>query len=93
MAQRSSVPPFDSDELDARTQPATLTHEESVVWFGHKVQDLLGISTEEFLRRWDPGECADLDEYGVGRKVNELVMSMGVVRPDVHGKPRPRPRG
>lgn len=92
MAQRSLVPQFDKDDLDFGTQPDTLTHEEAVAWFGYKVRALLGISTDEFLRRWDAGEYFDIGEDGIGRKVNELVMSMGVVRPDVHGKPRPRPR-
>lgn len=89
MAQRSPVPEIDDDGVPPVDH---LTPEEARELFDSDVRRLLGITTEEFLRRWDAGEYADLDEFGIGRKVNELVMTMGVVRPDVHGKPRPRPR-
>jgi hypothetical protein len=92
MAQRSPAPDLD-DEVPARRHPDSLTHEEAVALFGETVQRLLGISTEEFLRRWDAGEYYAQEEDALGRRVNELVMIMGVVRPDVHDKPRPRPRG
>ncbi len=88
MAQRSPVPEIDDDGVPPVDW---LTPEQARELFDADVRRLLGISTEEFLRRWDAGAYFDLDEYGVGRAVNELVMSMGVVRPDVHGKPRPRP--
>lgn len=90
MAQRSPVPEIDDDGVPPVDH---LTPEEAREYFDAKVRRLLGISTEEFLRRWDAGEYFGIGEDGVGRKVNEVVMSMGVVRPDVHGKPRPRPRG
>ena len=67
-----------------------LTREEAAALFDQKVQRLLGISTAEFLRRWDAGDYGDLDDNGIGRKVHEIVMLMPVVRPDVHSKPRPR---
>ena len=70
-----------------------LTHEAAVAFFDDQARRLLGIPTEEFLRRWDDGEYGDLDDNGLGRRVNQLVMLMPVVRPDVHSKPRPRRQG
>lgn len=94
MAQRLPIPDIDHDAKgEARRHPDSLIHEEAVALFGRKVERLLGIPTEEFLRRWDAGEYHGIGEEGIGRKVNELVMAMGVVRPDVHEHPRPRPRG
>jgi hypothetical protein len=97
MAQRAPLPTTedldDLDDLDDQRYAGRLTHEQAVALFGETVQRLLGISTEEFLRRWDAGDYYGMEEDALGRKVNELVMFMGVVRPDVHGKPRPRPRG
>ncbi len=90
MAQRSPVPEIANDDAPPVDW---LTPEQARRLFDADVRRLLGISTEEFLQRWDAGEYADLDEHGIGSAVNELVMTLGVVRPDVHGKPRPRPRG
>lgn len=95
MVRRASTAHADLDHHEGSEQrhPDSLTHEEAIGWFDRKVQYLLGISTEEFLRRWDAGEYYGIGEEGIGRQVNELVMLMPVVRPGVHGQPRPRPRG
>lgn len=90
MARRSPVPGIDDD---GAPPVDWLTPEQARELFDADVRRLLGISTEEFLQRWDAGEYFDPVEYGVGQAVNELAMTLVVVRPDVHGKPRPRPHG
>ncbi len=46
--------------------------------FEERVQDLLGISTDEFLRRWDAGELDDLEES----TLVELSLLIPLVRQD-----------
>ena len=69
-----------------------LTHEEALALFDADVRRLLGMSTEEFLRRWDAGQFFDVTEETLfGRRLNEIIMSMPIVRPDVLSRLRPRP--
>lgn len=82
-------------DLDEQTDDVGvdwLTHDEAVAMFDASVRRKLGMSTEEFLRRWDAGEFFDVTEETLfGRRLNEIIMMMPIVRPDVLTKPRPRP--
>ncbi len=52
-----------------------LTHEEGRELFDRRCRQLLGIGGEEFLRLWDTGEYAGMDD--------EKVSSLGVLIPFV----------
>jgi len=53
----------------------TLTEEEAVAAFDALARRGMGISGEEFLRRWDAGEWADVDLDSVPGLVD---VSMGI---------------
>lgn len=57
-----------------------LTPEEARAFFDRRARELLGISGEEFLRRWDAGEYRPVPDDAEGRKVGELVMMMPFAR-------------
>ena len=46
----------------AKTQSLDLSPEESRAWFDKQARELLGISGEEFVRRLDAGEYADIPD-------------------------------
>lgn len=50
--------------------------EEGRAYFDRRARALLGISGEEFLRRWDAGEYRPVPDTPEGRKVGRLVMLM-----------------
>lgn len=58
----------------------TLTREEGRRLFDHRASELLGISGEEFLRRWDAGEYRGVPDSEEGRKINRLVMLIPFAR-------------
>lgn len=57
-----------------------LTAEEGYAFFDHQSRILLGVSGEEFLRRWDAGEYGPVPDTAEGRKLGRLVMMMPVAR-------------
>jgi hypothetical protein len=71
------------DEVGAMAIPAdkTTTKYPSVMpadmareMFDQEARDRVGMSGEEFLRRYDAGEFRDLEDTPEGRKVSYLVM-------------------
>jgi hypothetical protein len=77
----TSVRP-DNDDRQQETHMATeaqngivwLSDEEAVAFFDRNARALLGISGEEFLRRWDAGEFHD--RFDVDPDITSLVMLM-----------------
>jgi hypothetical protein len=57
-----------------------LTWEEGKELFDQEARHSLGISGEEFLRRYDAGEYRDETDMDMIHKVNRLVMMMPLVR-------------
>lgn len=58
-----------------------LTAEEGRAYFDRKARNSLGISGDEFLRRWDAGEFRPVPDTVDGRKVGRLVMMLPFARP------------
>jgi hypothetical protein len=52
------------------------TREEALAIFDSEARKVLGISGEEFLRRWDAGEYQPVPDTREGRKIGLLVMMM-----------------
>jgi hypothetical protein len=57
-----------------------VTPEEALALFDRRARQLLHISAEEFLRRWDAGEYRPVPDDAEGRKVGELVMMLPFAR-------------
>ncbi len=57
-----------------------VTQEEGKAIFDRQARHLLGISGEEFLRRWDAGEFRDATDMDEIHKINRLVMAMPFAR-------------
>lgn len=57
-----------------------LTPEEARAFFDRRARQLLHVSGEEFLRRWDAGDYRPVPDDAEGRKVGELVMMMPFAR-------------
>jgi hypothetical protein len=55
-----------------------LSRNEGHQLFDERVQELLGIGSDEFLRRWDAGELDDLEESAL----IELSLMIPLVRQD-----------
>lgn len=66
---------------DDRLLPDPVPEEEARASFDRAAQRILGISGDEFLRRWDAGEFDGLSEDDFGRKVIALWMLLPLVRP------------
>ena len=47
---------------ESPTETRTLSPEEKRAFFDEQCRAVLGISGKEFIRRWDSGEYADLDD-------------------------------
>jgi hypothetical protein len=58
-----------------------VTAEEGRELFDQRARNLLGISGEEFLRRWDAGEYKPVPDTREGRKIGYLVMMLPFARP------------
>ncbi len=58
-----------------------LTAEEGRIYFDRRAHELLGISGEEFLHRWDAGEYRPVPDTREGRKIGRLVMLLPFTRP------------
>jgi hypothetical protein len=57
-----------------------LTEEQSADLFDREARKALGISGEEFLRRWDAGEIPPIPDTPEGWPVARLVMILPLVR-------------
>lgn len=57
-----------------------LTPEEARAFFDRRARQLLHISGEEFLKRWDAGAYRPVGDDAEGRKIGELVMMMPFAR-------------
>ena len=57
-----------------------VTPEEALALFDRRARQLLHISGEEFLRRWDAGQYRPVPDDAEGRKVGELVMMLPFAR-------------
>jgi len=53
-----------------------LTAEEGRAYFDRRSRELLNISGDEFLRRWDAGEYGPVPDTVEGRSLGRLVMLM-----------------
>lgn len=58
-----------------------LSPEEGRSLFDTKARELLGISGDEILQRWDAGEFQPIPDTPEGWKVGEMYMLMPFVRP------------
>jgi hypothetical protein len=61
------MPATDRTDYEIAVDVEELTHQEGLELFDRVARQELGISGEEFLRRWDAGEYADSDNMGVTR--------------------------
>jgi hypothetical protein len=70
------------DELyiDAAPPVHVLSLEEGREVFDEQARKELGISGDEFLRRWDAGEFWPISDTEEGRKVGRMAMLMTLVR-------------
>jgi hypothetical protein len=70
----------DAEERDEIPGIHFATPEEGRALFDYQARKQLGISGEEFLRRWDRGEYQPVPDTPEGWKVGRLVMLMPFVR-------------
>ncbi len=57
-----------------------VTREEGIAIFDHDARQALGISGEEFLRRWDAGEYQPVPDTVEGRAIGRLAVLIPFVR-------------
>ena len=81
MAQPNPVEPSDDAPVDDDRGIDVLTPEEAREVFEADIRRLLGISGDEFLRRYDAGELVPFDEEGENVRVVSAILSMTLVRP------------
>jgi hypothetical protein len=62
--------------VERDTYVDVLSAEEGLALFDRHARRELGISGEEFLRRWDAGLYRPIPDTPEGRKIARLVMSM-----------------
>lgn len=66
------------DEVDSSIRYAT--PEEGRELFDYQARELLGLSGDEFLRRWDAGEYQDIADAPGHRHIMRLVMLIPFAR-------------
>jgi hypothetical protein len=88
MVARPSHPTDDDDALyeddldpDRYEGIHFVTVEEGRQLFDQRARHELGISGEEFLRRWGSGEYRRIPDTPEGRKISLMVMLLPFVRP------------
>lgn len=76
-------PPLLPEEGDDFALPPVveLSDEEARVFFDGETRRLVGLSGAEFLRRYDRGDYAGIEEDEFGRAVVMLEMTIPFVRP------------
>jgi hypothetical protein len=79
MVQRTPAEPRDAAVAEGGFDE--LTPEEARAVFEADIRRLLGISGDEFLRRYDAGELVPFDEEGENVRVVSAILSMTLVRP------------
>lgn len=77
----------------AMPEPIELTPEEARAVFHRKTRRLLGISGDDFVRRWEAGDYCGDEETDEARLTNRLVMWLPLVRPDFRLDDADRCRG
>ncbi|MBA3416560.1 MAG: hypothetical protein H0U10_15170 [Chloroflexia bacterium] len=70
-----------------------ITADEAHAIFDRKARRLLGISGDEFVRRWEGGDYCGDEETDEARLTNRLVMSLPLVKPDFQLNDADRCRG
>jgi hypothetical protein len=63
-----------AEDPDAIPGVHFMTPEEALAFFDRKARETLGISGDEFLRRWDAGEYQPVPDTREGQKIGRLVM-------------------
>jgi hypothetical protein len=73
---------IEDDALDSEEIPGIkfVTPEEAREIFDRRARMELGISGEEFLRRWDAGEYIPVPDTTEGRKIARLSMILNFAR-------------
>lgn len=74
--------PIESEERDAPEGVTYLTGDEARAYFEQEIQRLLGMSGEEFLRRYDAGEYEQMEETFENRKFLEASFLVHFGRPN-----------
>lgn len=62
--------------------PAVMSAADARAMFDDEARRIAGVSGDEFLRRWDAGEYADLDDTPEGRSLSCLAMLIPFGRQD-----------
>jgi hypothetical protein len=70
---------------DQPTSKYILTPEEGQAWFDKLIPEMLGISGEEFLRRYDAGEYANILDDSEHWSLIEAEMMIPLARPNSWG--------
>lgn len=74
--------PVESDERDSPEGVTYLSGNEARAYFEREIQRLLGMSGEEFLRRYDAGEYEHMEETLENRKFLEASFLIHFGRPN-----------
>lgn len=77
-----AINPLPGSDWDDAPGFVQLTPEEGRAFFDAKCRRELGMSGEEFLRRYDAGEFDGIEEDEFGRKVIRVEMSIPFARPE-----------
>jgi hypothetical protein len=72
---------FDPFDLGSIPGVDVLSPEEGRVFFDEQARKELGISGEEFLKRWDAGLYRPIPDDPEGWKIGRMVMMLPFVRP------------
>jgi len=78
----SSEPDTEPEEEPELPPVYFVTPEEGREIFDHQATELLGMSGEEFLRRWDAGEFVDVFEGPDHLKLVDMYLMLPLVRRD-----------
>lgn len=83
MVAKTKHEPKSDDNVGTEIVPGVyeLSYEEGRIEFDRQAQRALGISGDEFLRRWDNGEFRPIPDTPEGWKIGSLYMLMPLVRP------------
>jgi hypothetical protein len=73
-----ALPRIEPDEDEPRWR--ILTMEEGRAYFDEASRNLLGISGEEFLRRWDAGEYRDAPDTPESSGIRSMAMLIPLAR-------------
>jgi hypothetical protein len=72
--------PIESDELESPEGVTYLTGEAAHAFFEQEVQRLVGISGDEFIRRYDAGEYAEIEDIPENWNILEAAYLIGFGR-------------